>query len=482
MPRSLTWKLTLAFLLVALTVALLVAVLIRLSSVDQLNQLVVDQQRSTLHDLLLNYYQSRGSWAGVSEYVTSADDMLGPGPALPPSGDNSGGGNNPNSYNGYPHPNYNYHHEQHQMFALADAQGVIVMPQRPDYPAGTQLSATTLAQGETIVVDGNVVGTIMTAKLPPGLNPAETAYLERTTMALVLASGGAVLVALVVGVLLARTLTRPLAALTAATHRMAGGELEQQVQVASGDEIGELTTAFNRMSRELAQANKARRQMTADIAHELRTPLTVIAGYIESMRDGVLGATPERLSVIYDEIEHLQHLVGDLRILSQADAGELKLNRQVMAPQDLLQQAFATFQHQAEQKGVQLALAPYDNLPFIEVDEVRLAQVLANLITNALRYTPAGGRVTLSAQPEANTVALTVADTGQGIPPEDLPFVFNRFYRADKSRSESEGESGLGLAIVKALVEAHGGTIGVQSTVGQGAAFTLRLPIATRRA
>jgi signal transduction histidine kinase len=257
---------------------------------------------------------------------------------------------------------------------------------------------------------------------------------------------------------------------------MAGGDLEQEVRVKSADEIGELAVAFNQMSREVARANKVRRQMTADVAHELRTPLTVIAGYIESMRDGDLSPTPERLSIIYAEIDHLQHLVGDLRTLTQADAGELKLNKQAVSPQELLQQALAAFEHQAMQKGVSLELSLNGEIPAIAVDEIRVAQVLGNLITNALRFTPKGGRVTLGAVRNGDRVTLTVQDTGQGISPEDLPFVFDRFYRAEKSRAEENGESGLGLAIVKALVEAHGGALSVQSAPGTGSTFAITLP------
>ena len=466
MPRSLAWKLTLAFLLVALTVALLVGVFIRLSSPDQLNRLIVDQQRSELHDLLVSYYAAHGSWQGVGNYVAQAHG----GPPPPPNGQPGPG--EP------PHPDYQ--RDRHQLFALADAQGVIVMPLLPDYPAGRRVTPADLAQGAPVEVNGAAAGTILTTRMTPGLNPEESAYLQRIYLALVLAGGGAVLVALLVGGLLARTLTRPLHALTQATHRMAGGELEQEVLVNSRDEIGELATAFNRMSREVARANNARRRMTADIAHELRTPLTVIAGYIESMRDGVLASTPERLSVIYEEIEHLQHLVGDLRTLSQADAGELKLNRQRLAAPELLGQSIAAFEHQAEQKGVRLELEPASSAASgasdIYGDETRLAQVLGNLISNALRYTPAGGRVTLGAGRAGDQATLTVRDTGQGIPPEDLPFVFNRLYRADKSRADENGETGLGLAIVKALVEAHGGTIETQSALGSGTTFVIRLP------
>ncbi len=285
------------------------------------------------------------------------------------------------------------------------------------------------------------------------------------------------LVALVMGFLLTRTLTQPLAALTAATERISAGELGSEVTVTSKDEIGQLAVSFNRMSRALARSNHARRQMTADVAHELRTPLTVISGYIESMRDGDLAPTTERLDVIYGEIERLQHLVGDLRVLSQADAGELKLTRQPVEPQDLLRQAVAAFGHQAEQNGVKLELEAAAPAPSLLVDEARMGQVFTNLLSNALRHTPSGGRIRLGATYADGRVTFTVADTGEGIAPEDLPFIFDRLYRADKSRTEMHGEgTGLGLAIVRAIVEAHGGTIRAESQQGQGTTMFVTIP------
>ena len=464
MPRSLTWKLTLAFLLVAIAVALLVAVAIRLTSTGNFDQLLLEQARSEYKASLIAYYQAHGSWEGVQQVLAQQRGEPAPRPTPEPA-DATGAGDAASPPN--------FRRERHQIFGLVDAQGVVVLPFGPEFQAGTHVTQDVLARGEPVEVDGKVVGTILTPTRPPGLAPEEIAYLRRTDNALLLAAGGAILVALAAGVLLARTLTRPLHALTEATHRMAGGELEQEVLVKSRDEIGELAAAFNRMSREVARANNARRQMTADVAHELRTPLTVIAGYVESMRDGALAPTPERLSVIYAEIEHLQNLVGDLRTLTQADAGELKLNKQPVNPGELLQQAFATFEHQAAQTGVNLEVKVSDGLPPIEVDEARMAQVLGNLLSNALHYTPAGGRIELGAALDGDRVTLTVQDTGQGISPEDLPFVFDRFYRADQSRAEENGESGLGLAIVKALVEAHGGAISVQSVPGAGSTFAI---------
>lgn len=461
--RSLTWKLTLAFLLVALTVALLVAVLIRLVSADQLDQLIIEQRRSWFLEQVTTYYQTNGSWEGVAQQF-----KYGPPPQDP---------NGPEA----PQPDgrqFQPRRDQHDFFGLVGADGRVIIPLLPEFPVGTLVSADKLARGSPVTVEGVVVGTVLTAEARPGLNPEEVAYLQRTNNALLLASGGAMVVALLMGLWLARTLAQPLRALTAATHRMAHGELAQAVPVTSQDEVGELTTAFNQMSHRVSQANHARRQMTADIAHELRTPLTVVAGYVEAMREGVLTPSPERLSTVYTEIERLQHLVGDLRLLSQADAGELKMNVQPLAPAELLQQAQAAFAHQAAQKQIHLDLQLAPKLPLMQADELRLAQVLINLMSNALRYTPEGGQITLGAQVEEKRVVLSVADTGPGIAPDDLPFVFERLYRADKARTESMGESGsgLGLAIAKALVEAHGGTIEAQSELGRGTTIKLKLP------
>lgn len=457
LPLSLTWKLTLAFLLVALTAAALLAVVIRLTSAGQLDQLIIEQRRNDFQAQLTTFYQANGSWNGVQAYLARVR-----------------GGPRPDSPNNRPLDN---RRERHELFGLADADGAILVPYLGNYPPGARVPPEVLAQGQPVSVDGKAVGVILTAALPPGLNPEEAAYLQRTTLALVLAGAGAVIVAVLVGVWLAQTLTRPLLALTAATHRMAGGELEQAVKVQSADEIGELAAAFNTMSREVARANQARKQMTADVAHELRTPLTVIAGYVESMRDGVLDASPERLGVIYGEIEQLQHLVGDLRTLSQADTGELKLNLEPVAPAELLQQAQAAFAHQAAQQGVALAVEANRALPPVNADEIRLMQVLGNLVSNALRYTPEGGRIVLAATASGErAISLSVRDTGPGIAPADLPFIFDRFYRADKARTAEGGESGLGLAIAKAIVEAHGGALTVQSAPGQGATFIIQLP------
>ncbi len=467
MWRSLARKFTIAFLTVAIIVVAVVAILVRTSNAGEFDQLVIERGRGEFNDAVVSYYQEHGSWAGISIDALNIRKQF-----VPAAGDNGGPQGGQNTGN----PVF-VGQERPLLFGLADANGVIVIPLLSDFQVGQQVSASVLAKGTPVEVNGQMVGTILTAARRPGLSPEENAFLQRTDTALLLASGGAVLVALVMGFLLTRTLTQPLAALTAATERISAGELGSEVTVTSKDEIGQLAVSFNRMSRALARSNHARRQMTADVAHELRTPLTVISGYIESMRDGDLAPTTERLDVIYGEIERLQHLVGDLRVLSQADAGELKLTRQPVEPQDLLRQAVAAFGHQAEQNGVKLELEAAAPAPSLLVDEARMGQVFTNLLSNALRHTPSGGRIRLGATYADGRVTFTVADTGEGIAPEDLPFIFDRLYRADKSRTEMHGEgTGLGLAIVRAIVEAHGGTIRAESQQGQGTTMFVTIP------
>jgi signal transduction histidine kinase len=195
------------------------------------------------------------------------------------------------------------------------------------------------------------------------------------------------------------------------------------------------------------------------------------------LRDGVLRPTPERFDMMHEEAQHLQRVVADLRTLSLADAGELALVKQVTGPAALLSRVAEAYGPAAEKAGVHLVVAPAAaSLPEVDVDVERMVQVLANLLTNALRHTPAGGTVTLGAQREGDGVALTVSDSGEGIAPDVLPRVFDRFYRADNARSQNGDESGLGLAIVKSIVANHGGTVSVDSELGKGSTFTIHLP------
>jgi len=280
-------------------------------------------------------------------------------------------------------------------------------------------------------------------------------------------------------VFLSRSLTRPIRELTRATHAVSEGDLSQQVPVRSNDELGELAQAFNKMSSELSRSINTRKQMTADIAHELRTPLSLILGHAEAVHDGVLPPTPENFEIIREEATRLEHLVNDLRVLSLADAGELSINLQLVEPQRLLQDVVSTYQYQAQRKNVTLELELDAPLPTIEVDPGRMTQVLTNILDNALRHTPEGGKIVLSAREVGHQIELAIQDSGPGLRPQELQRIFDRFYRTDTSRQRDgsvPGGSGLGLAIAKSIVQAHGGQLSAESEAGKGLKVIITLP------
>ncbi len=313
------------------------------------------------------------------------------------------------------------------------------------------------------------------------VGPPEQAYLSGFNDSLWLGGLGAAIVALALGLISARRITRPLRRLAEASTRIAGGDLSQRVKVSSRDELGELASSFNSMAEALARNEETRRHMVTDIAHELRTPLTVLQGNLEGMLDGVVPLSKETVVTLHQETQLLSRLVSDLRELSLAESGQLQLHR---APTDmgaLVQQATGKMWPQAQAKGVRLDVRTPDGLPSIEVDPDRISQVLANLLSNALRHTPADGAVAVTLErvneESGSCLRVSVADSGPGIPAADLPFVFDRFYRADRSRSRSTGGSGLGLTIVKQLVEAHGGRVWASmSQASQGATFYFTVP------
>ncbi|MFQ6853572.1 HAMP domain-containing sensor histidine kinase [Streptomyces sp. 35M1] len=326
------------------------------------------------------------------------------------------------------------------------------------------------------------------------LSPANTARI---------AGAAALVLALTVGasVFAGARLVRPLHALTGAAQRMRDGEQPASVPVSGDDEVGRLAAAFNDMSAHRARLEEQRKAMVSDVAHELRTPLSNIRGWLEAAQDGLADPDPAFVSSLLEEAVLLQHIIDDLQDLAAADAGALRLHPEPVEVRELLGQVAAAHQARAENAGVTLAVTAPAPGPALSADPVRLRQAVGNLVSNAVRHTPEGGRVTLRAYvagrdasgpyapgPNASeegrgtavtgggTVVIEVTDTGSGIPADDLPHVFDRFWRAEKSRSRRTGGSGLGLAIVRKLVEAHGGTVEATSTEGEGSTFALRLP------
>ncbi|HEU4725856.1 MAG TPA: ATP-binding protein [Candidatus Eisenbacteria bacterium] len=288
------------------------------------------------------------------------------------------------------------------------------------------------------------------------------------------------LLSLIVMWLLSRRIVGPVEALTTAARRMEGGDWGARVAVRSRDEIGDLSHAFNAMAESLARNETLRRQLVSDVAHELRTPLTNLRAQLEAIEDGIVPADAAALRSLHEETLLLARLVEDLQELSLAEAGRLRLDRAPIAPSEAIEAVATAFRAQAESRGVAIRVSPSD-APAVLADRARLAQILRNLVGNAVTHTPDGGELTLSAAPDAagGGVRFDVRDTGEGIAPEHLPHLFDRFYRADASRTRATGGAGLGLAIVKHLVEAHGGSVAVASEPGRGTTVSFTIPAAT---
>ena len=369
-------------------------------------------------------------------------------------------------------------------------QGDFEQPPRVD-PALQALFGDDVVPGmsDGTVVDEqtqNCLDTARRTQLDPYVAPPATLYLgdreqqrsgfdlSPANKAKIVGVSGLVLaVTIALTALVAVRLVRPLRALTAAARQPP--EQHARVAVTTKDETGFLAAAFNDLTARREQLEAQRKAMVSDIAHELRTPLTNIRGWLEVTRDGLLDPDPGLIASLHDEALQLQYIIDDLRDLSAGDAGTLRLHREPLAADELLGQVAAAHRSRAEAGAVYLG-ADADPGLWIDADPVRMRQVLGNLVSNALRHTPAGGTVTLGARQTGDEAVLTVRDTGAGIAPEDLPQVFERFWRAEKSRSRRTGGSGLGLSIVRQFVEAHGGTVSVASTPGSGTVFTVRLP------
>lgn len=445
MKRSLQGKLILSYLAVALLTVLVVSVLIRLTSGQSLMNLVVEQQTAMLKESAQTYYTTNGTMQGFFDYY-SQSTQGGPKPIQPGT-------------QGQPGPNP----EIRGLHGLVDTDYHALIPTN-GFDVGQTVPADQVKNAVAVDVNGTTVAWILPdTKYQFKLNSEEQLFLQRTTLAISLAALAGIIVAVGMGFFLSRRLIRPIRRLTKASQALAEGNLQQEVPVTSQDELGQLTTTFNTMSSDLYKADQQRKRMTADITHDLSTPLQIISGYIEMLEGGAVTLTSQRIEIIKTEVEHLRRLVGDLTTLTQVEAGGLEIQLAAVPPQALLERIFQAYQPIAARQGVDLQLDITQPTPEIEVDEGRMLQVLKNLVENALRYTPHGGTIQLGNSVEGGQVQLWVQDSGSGIEAEDLPYVFDRFYRADKARNGNSGKMGLGLAICKALVTAQGGTIAAES-------------------
>lgn len=359
---------------------------------------------------------------------------------------------------------------------LADASGRVVADSDrelvgqavgPDWPAPA---------GSVVVADVPVAALYLNPLAEP--SPLDHSFLAAVNHFVLIGALMAGAIAVVVTLVLSHRIVRPIELLTAAVRRMERGDLTGRVSVRSDDEIGQLASAFNAMADGLARLEQLRRKMVGDVAHELRTPLTNIRGYLEAAQDGLITPDTALVNNLYEEVMLLNRLVDDLQELALAEAGQLPLERRPVEVSEVARMAIEAIRPQAEAAGLELSLDLPSDLPPVAADPHRIGQVLRNLLNNALEFTPRGGQITLTARLDGGWVCLEVGDSGPGIAPEQLPFVFERFYRADPSRARATGGAGLGLAIVKQLVEAHGGRVWVKSTPGTGSWFGFTLPVA----
>jgi signal transduction histidine kinase len=447
-------KLFLSFTLIVLVSVSLVAVIARRGAVNEVHRFMFRGGMVGLSDMatsLENYYHTHGSWNGVQSIFTSAR-----------GGSNGMGG------------------MMNQRLLLTDGSGSVVADTQ-GAGIGNTLTSSELAASIPLDVDGKTVGYLFSVSGMGFTAGNEQVLLGRLNRGVLLAGLVAGALALVLALGLAYTLLRPVHALTFAAQKLAEGDLTQRVVVHGEDEMATLGHTFNQMADSLQQAEEARRAMTADIAHELRTPLAVQRANLEALQDGVYPLTADNLAPIIEQNHLLTHLVEDLRTLALADAGQIELERTPTDLASLVERMVERFLPQAVSQQVKLVITPAATpLPEVLLDPIRLEQILTNLLSNAMRYTPTGGQVELSLVSTPTTVLVRVHDSGPGIPVESLPYIFGRFYRVDKSRNRSEGGSGLGLAIARQLARAHGGDLTVANHPSGGAVFTLVLPLDTK--
>ncbi len=406
---------------------------------------------------LEEYYQVNQTWQGAEALLslTGANaGMMGRGPG-------AGQGMMGNMMN--------------QRLRLANAEGRILYDTSTVQAEGS-LTAEELSQAIQLKNDGMIVGYLLPELAMLYSASDEQFLLSRLTRAALTAGLLGAGLSLLLAFFLAYQLMRPVRALTQAVKMVEKGDFSQRVPVHGNDELAQLSITFNNMANSLQKSQESRRAMTADIAHELRTPLAVQMAHLEALQDGIYPLIPENLVPILEQNQMLNHLVEDLRTLTLADAGQLKLDLVTTDIKSLVERVVVRFKPQASSRQVAIQMTAPPGCPSIMIDPARIEQILNNLLSNALRFTPDGGKIEVALKADGEKMLVSVHDNGPGISEEALPYIFERFYRADRSRSRSEGGSGLGLAIALQIAVLHGGTLTARNDPQGGAIFTLSLP------
>jgi signal transduction histidine kinase len=316
----------------------------------------------------------------------------------------------------------------------------------------------------------------MATMMGDSLQGVREAVVQGISETILLGTIGAVVVAAVASYVVSGRLPETIARMADAARRIAAGEYSQRVEYPTDDEIGEFAHSFNEMAARLEETEFVRRELLANISHELRTPLTSIQGYMEGMIDGVVPADPETFQLVHREAARLARLVANIERLSRVEAGTERIEPHPLDARRVVDDVADHLRPQLEQKQLDLALELPADLPMVFADEDRLVQVLTNLVGNSFQYTPAGGHVTVSAAARDGRMVFAVQDDGIGVPPDDLPHIFERFYRVDKSRSAAGGGAGIGLTLTKSLVAQMGGSVWAESVLGEWTRISFSLP------
>ncbi|MCL7454339.1 MAG: ATP-binding protein [Anaerolineae bacterium] len=460
--RRLWVRLTIAFAVVILVTVGVVGLLAGLTA-GQAFRAYVAYSGTLPHQALIEglagYYETHGDWSGVGQLLDRASALSAPafGGRRPPPD------------------------QAPLQFVLAGADGRVVYDGAQGR-LGRRLNREEQAAAQDIEVGGETVGQLVVS-LPVRSNilgPLEEIFVARLRRWLIaggLLAGG---LGLLLGLALSRSLTAPLQRMAMAARAIARRDFSRRVEVEGSDEMADVARAFNDMAATLEASERQRQNMVADVAHELRTPLSVLQGNLRAILDDVYPLDKAEVSRLYDETRLLSRLVDDLRELALADAGQLGLNLQPADVGDVARSTAESFAPAAEAQEVELRVEMAGDLPQVQADPDRLAQILRNLLVNALRHTPRGGSVVITGRRTEDAVELAVADTGEGIAPQDQARVFDRFWRADRARTR-DGQwvrgTGLGLSIAQSLVEAHGGHIWLETKAGEGSTFRFTLPV-----
>ncbi|MFB6215887.1 MAG: ATP-binding protein [Candidatus Aenigmatarchaeota archaeon] len=440
MFSSLRLKLLASFFLVIAIAVGTIAYIASNSAINQFDRYVSRDQAERYQRLALtfsNYYRHMGSWEDVSDLTSKVSEMYS------------------------------------ERIVLTDPSGV-VLGDTASKLSGEKIDSNWSNKSVTINLGDFAIGRIYIKTQQR--SPLQKTFINSVNKSVLTGGIIAGIVGIVLALLFSRNILKPIRELTEATKKMQQGELDQRVDTSSGGEIGKLGESFNELARRLKEQKTLREEMVSDVAHELRNPLSNIQGYLEGLREGMIDPTKQVFETLHQQSLVLNRLVNDLRDVNRAKAGKLNLDKKLLVLEDIISREIKALEAKAEEKEVELSQA-LSGPNLLEADPERISQVVRNLIDNAITHTPKGGEIEIKTRTSSGEVVTTVSDDGAGIPEKDLPHIFDRFYRVDKSRSRGTGGTGLGLTIAKEIIESHGGRITAKSSEGEGSTFKFTLPL-----